>query len=106
MQQEDMDLDENEYVETLDPMDVDDDEDLYHPQSPNSPSRPLSHEDLVFLDSLNSTYVMKPKRKNLLQRAISNSQSLLMEEFDAKDISLERWEDYLWIHRYSTMDSL
>jgi hypothetical protein len=116
--QVDMDLDEDDYVETTDLMDVDegendlmdidedDDEDLYRPQSPYSPSRPLSHEDLVFLNSLNDTYFIKPKRKGLLQQAISNSQLLLVEEFNARDVSLERWEDYLWIHRYSTTDPL
>jgi hypothetical protein len=113
--QVDMDLDEDDYVETTDLMDVDeendlmdidneDDEDLYRPQSSHSPSRPLSHEDLVFLNSLNNTYFIKPKRKGLLQQAMSNSQLLLVEEFDMRDISLQEWEEYFWAYRFSTMD--
>lgn len=114
--QEDMDLDDNDYMENMDVMDMDlgvddmemmmdDDEDLYRssPQSPSNPSISWSPEDISFLENLTVSYFLKPKRKNLLQKTISRSQILLIKKLNAEGISLQKWEEYFWVHRFSTM---
>lgn len=115
--QEDMDLSIDDYEDNMnnadivdmdlgnDDYEIDDDEDLYQPSISNSVPSP----SLIWLeedDFLDSTYFLVPKTKSLLQKAISRSQSLLLLEFNAGDISLQRWENYFWIHRFSSIDSL
>jgi hypothetical protein len=113
-----MDLDNNDYQENNDVVDmdceagdymemaIDEDEDLYKspPQSPPTPRTSLSPEDISFLEHLTVSYFLKPKRKTLLQKSISKSQSLLIQKLNAEGISLQRWEEYFWVHRFSAMD--
>ena len=115
--QEDMDLtiDDDDYEDNMnnivdmdlgdDDYEIDSDEDLYQPSmtTPSSSSTIVLEEDEDFLES---TYFLVPKQNSLLQKAISRSQALIILEFNADGISLQRWEKYFWIHRFSSINPL
>ena len=123
--QEDMDLTNDDYTDEMD-MDLgnDDyvkledsdlikivllDDDLYRDQPPahNYPEpAPFSPQDIVFMNTLSLSYFLQPKRKTLFQEAISRSQMLMIDQFNADGISLQEWEEYFWCHRFSTINPL
>jgi hypothetical protein len=100
----------------------DDSEDLYLPTSQPSPLLTLTPDDMEFLTSLeepcffvsNASFdvsVKRPaprfkkvKRHRWLQEALANEAELLVNELEAAEINLARWEDFFWIERISTRD--
>ena len=114
--QEDMDLSDDDYMGNTDVMDMDlgnddyveledndfMDDDLYQlPPQDSAKPKPFSPQDAVFMEYLTLSYFLKPKGKTILQKAISRSQRLMMNKFNADGISLQEWEEYFWCHRFS-----
>ena len=99
-----------------------DSDDLYLPTSQPCPPLPPTPDDMEFLTSLdepcffvsNASFNVpvkrlapkfpKLKRHHTLQQALENEVELLVNELEAAEIALVRWEEFFWIERITMRD--
>ena len=122
-----MDIDKIDDSENMDDKEDDaaamdnDSDDLYPPTSqPSSLLTPTS-DDMEFLASLDETFFVsnasfdvpvkrlapqypRLKRHHWLQQALVNEVELLVNELEAGEIGLVRWEEFFWIERITMRD--